>query len=259
MVDYPRGRQHSRNPVVLLPKPGLEPEEADQPRAPGRAGPDGGVCRGGVGFERRAATRRARDGGRRGRVFGRVSRRQPRDSRGQAPRPGAARHGRPHRLGRRDIARGDAGAHGTPRDFDPLFSADLRRFDAQEAPQSRREARGQGHNQVDFSAAAMYFPRAPDRAYRACDHRNIGSVQIHRPLSRFTTLPGEKIEKPCSKIWGNYDTMWTLSAPLLQVEMERPDLTINWIIIGALLAIALVLSVAVARRRLRERDDDWDG
>jgi hypothetical protein len=53
--------------------------------------------------------------------------------------------------------------------------------------------------------------------------------------------------------------MWTLAAPLLQVEMERPDLTINWIIIGVLLAIALVLSVAVARRRLRERDDDWDG
>ena len=53
--------------------------------------------------------------------------------------------------------------------------------------------------------------------------------------------------------------MLTLAALLLQVEMERPDLTINWIIIGVLLAIALVLSVAVARLRLRERDDDWDG
>ena len=53
--------------------------------------------------------------------------------------------------------------------------------------------------------------------------------------------------------------MMTMAALLLQVEMERPDLTINWIIIGVLLAIALVLSVAVARRRLRERDDDWDG
>ena len=53
--------------------------------------------------------------------------------------------------------------------------------------------------------------------------------------------------------------MWTLAAPLLQVRMERHDLTINWIIIGVLLAIALVLSVAVARRRIRERDDDWDG
>jgi hypothetical protein len=50
--------------------------------------------------------------------------------------------------------------------------------------------------------------------------------------------------------------MWIFAAPLLQVEMERHDLTLNWIIIGALLAIALVLSVAVARRRLRERDDD---
>ena len=60
----------------------------------------------------------------------------------------------------------------------------------------------------------------------------------------------------CSKILGNYFTMWILAAPLLQVEMERHDLTLNWIIIGALLAVALVLSVAVARRRLRERDDD---
>jgi hypothetical protein len=40
--------------------------------------------------------------------------------------------------------------------------------------------------------------------------------------------------------------------------MERPDLTFNWIIIGLLLAIALILSVVVARRRLRERDDDWE-
>jgi hypothetical protein len=50
--------------------------------------------------------------------------------------------------------------------------------------------------------------------------------------------------------------MWILTALLLQVEMERPDLSLNWIIIGVLLAIALILSVAVARRRLRERDDD---
>jgi hypothetical protein len=49
-----------------------------------------------------------------------------------------------------------------------------------------------------------------------------------------------------------------VAALLLQVEMERPDLTLNWIIIGLLLAIALILSVVVARRRLRERDDDWD-
>jgi hypothetical protein len=52
--------------------------------------------------------------------------------------------------------------------------------------------------------------------------------------------------------------MMTMAALLLQVEMERPDLTLNWIIIGLLLAIALILSVIVARRRLRERDDDLD-
>lgn len=52
--------------------------------------------------------------------------------------------------------------------------------------------------------------------------------------------------------------MLIVAALILQVEMERPDLTLNWIIIGLLLAIALVLSVVVARRRLRERDDDWD-
>jgi hypothetical protein len=69
-------------------------------------------------------------------------------------------------------------------------------------------------------------------------------------------LPGKMTVKLCSKILGNYYTMWSLAAPLLQVEMERHDLTLNWIIIGVLLAIALVLSVAVARRRLRERDDD---
>jgi hypothetical protein len=50
--------------------------------------------------------------------------------------------------------------------------------------------------------------------------------------------------------------MLIVAAPLLQ--MERPDLTVNWILIGLLLAIALILSVAVARRRLRERDDDLD-
>jgi hypothetical protein len=52
--------------------------------------------------------------------------------------------------------------------------------------------------------------------------------------------------------------MRILAAPLLQVEMERPDLTLNWIIIGVLLAVALILSVVVARRRVRERDDDLD-
>jgi hypothetical protein len=52
--------------------------------------------------------------------------------------------------------------------------------------------------------------------------------------------------------------MRILAALLLQLGMERPDLTLNWIIIDVLLAVALVLSVVVARRRLRERDDDWD-
>ena len=39
---------------------------------------------------------------------------------------------------------------------------------------------------------------------------------------------------------------------------ERPDLTINYIIIALLLVVATVLSVVVVRRRMREWDDDWD-
>ena len=39
---------------------------------------------------------------------------------------------------------------------------------------------------------------------------------------------------------------------------QRPDLTVNWIIIGILLAIAAILTVIVVRRRMSERDDDWD-
>ena len=53
--------------------------------------------------------------------------------------------------------------------------------------------------------------------------------------------------------------MLTLVALFLQAEPERPDLTLNWIIITILLAIAAILSVIVVRRRMRERDDDWDG
>ncbi len=53
--------------------------------------------------------------------------------------------------------------------------------------------------------------------------------------------------------------MRILAALLLQVESERPDLTLNWIIISILLAIAAILSIIVVRRRMRERDDDWDG
>lgn len=52
--------------------------------------------------------------------------------------------------------------------------------------------------------------------------------------------------------------MITLAALLLQVESERPDLTLNYILIGVLLFIAAILSVIVVRRRMRERDDDWD-
>lgn len=55
-----------------------------------------------------------------------------------------------------------------------------------------------------------------------------------------------------------------LLALLLQLDAgqldagERPDLTINYIIIAVLLVIAAILSVIVVRRRMRERDDDWD-
>lgn len=47
---------------------------------------------------------------------------------------------------------------------------------------------------------------------------------------------------------------------LQQREIEsRPDLTLNYIIIGILLVIAVVLGVVVIKRRLRESDDEWDG
>jgi hypothetical protein len=52
--------------------------------------------------------------------------------------------------------------------------------------------------------------------------------------------------------------MQILVALLLQVEPESPDLTVNYILIGVLLFIAAILSVLVVRRRMRERDDDWD-
>ena len=52
--------------------------------------------------------------------------------------------------------------------------------------------------------------------------------------------------------------MQILAALLLQAEPDRPDLTLNYIIIGVLLLIAAILSVIVVRRRMRERDDDWD-
>jgi heme/copper-type cytochrome/quinol oxidase subunit 2 len=53
---------------------------------------------------------------------------------------------------------------------------------------------------------------------------------------------------------------WLTAATLLfqDAAEQRPDLTLNYIIIAVLLVIAVVLSVIVIRRRLRERDDEWD-
>ena len=45
---------------------------------------------------------------------------------------------------------------------------------------------------------------------------------------------------------------------LLQAAEDKPDLTINYLIIGALLVVAAILGVAVVNRRRREKDDDWD-
>ena len=45
---------------------------------------------------------------------------------------------------------------------------------------------------------------------------------------------------------------------LLQAAEEKPDLTINYIIIGALLLVAVVLGAVVMKRRKSEKDDDWD-
>jgi Na+/melibiose symporter-like transporter len=49
----------------------------------------------------------------------------------------------------------------------------------------------------------------------------------------------------------------TLFVLLLQIE-DRPELTFNYIIIAILLVIAAILSIVVVRRRIRERDDDWE-
>ncbi len=45
---------------------------------------------------------------------------------------------------------------------------------------------------------------------------------------------------------------------LLQAAEEKPDLTINYIIIGALLLVAVILGAIVMKRRASEKDDDWD-
>lgn len=44
---------------------------------------------------------------------------------------------------------------------------------------------------------------------------------------------------------------------MLQLE-DRPDQIFNYIIIAILLVIAAILSIVVVRRRIRERDDDWE-
>jgi len=50
----------------------------------------------------------------------------------------------------------------------------------------------------------------------------------------------------------------TILAVLL-LQDSKPDLTLNWIIIGVLLFIAAILGVIVIQRRRREQhDDDYD-
>ena len=46
---------------------------------------------------------------------------------------------------------------------------------------------------------------------------------------------------------------------LFQIQDEpRSDLTLNYIIIGVLVVVALFLSVVVGKDRIRERDEEWD-
>lgn len=53
--------------------------------------------------------------------------------------------------------------------------------------------------------------------------------------------------------------IFLLGARLLQMEDEsRPDLTQNYILIVVLLVIVVFLSAVVGKRRLRERDEEWD-
>ena len=55
------------------------------------------------------------------------------------------------------------------------------------------------------------------------------------------------------------NSIFLLGTRLLQMEEEpRPDLTLNYIIIGVLLVLAVILSAVVGKRRLRERDEEWD-
>lgn len=54
------------------------------------------------------------------------------------------------------------------------------------------------------------------------------------------------------------ENLMTILAVLL-LQDPKPDLTLNWIIIGVLLVIAAILGVIVIKRRMREQhDDDYD-
>ncbi len=55
------------------------------------------------------------------------------------------------------------------------------------------------------------------------------------------------------------NAIFFMGARLLQMEEEpRPDLTLNYILIAVLLVIVVILSAVVGKRRLRERDEEWD-
>lgn len=55
------------------------------------------------------------------------------------------------------------------------------------------------------------------------------------------------------------NAIFLLGARLLQMEDElRSDLTLNYALIAVLLVIVVVLSAVVGKRRLRERDEEWD-
>lgn len=52
--------------------------------------------------------------------------------------------------------------------------------------------------------------------------------------------------------------MFMLVALLQQTPTQPDDLTLNWIILAVLLVIAAILGIIVAKRRMREQDDDYD-
>ncbi len=52
--------------------------------------------------------------------------------------------------------------------------------------------------------------------------------------------------------------MFMMIALLQQVLAHPDDLTLNWIILAALLVVAAILGFVVIKRRMREQDDDYD-